>query len=136
MAIKQEFESLISAIKVYTDYYGYGLERTITSPVTGNSVYATKLRFDAFNGKLYVIIDKIRDTWEIELYIEDDLQNRIYSDFVKSNENFVVVGKKVQAMLSKLPRNEFKNPTDESFLRNFDSSMLYILEKEFMGYFI
>lgn len=131
--MKKEFDSLLKAIKVYTDFYGYGLERTITSPNVGSSPYATKQRFGAFNGKLFIKVDHFDGKWVVKVYIEDREGKRQFEDEVESDQDFIKTAKKVQAMLSKLPRNEFHTPMQESFLRDFDRSTLYILEEEFTG---
>jgi hypothetical protein len=83
------------------------------------------LRFDAFDGKLYVKFDNVDGSWEIE-----GLGKKTYEDSISSNEPLAKVSEKLQAMLSKLPRNEITQ-MEESFLLNFDKSALYILEREF-----
>lgn len=131
--MKNQFTSLLKAIKVYTDFYGYGLERTVTSPNLGEHVYATTQRFSAFNGKLIIKVDHYDGKWVVEAYIENEIGKKSFDEKVESDGNFVEVSKKVQAMMSKLPRNEIHTPMQESFLANFDRSALYILEQEFIG---
>lgn len=124
--MRQDFENILAAAKVYTNYLGYGQKRTETSPNVGISPFATIATFSAFNGELILKID-FDEKWiiTIERTGTAPSKKRIEADTKRKIAN------KLQAILSTLPRNDAFLTTESFYIRNYDKGLLHIVEREF-----
>jgi hypothetical protein len=136
MTDQQEIDLILQGIKKYAEFYGYGLERTVSGPNVGSSSFATVLRFNAFNGELFAKADKDGDDWNIEITLADNIGKQHFHKIITGSGPVTGVAKKLEDVLKELPKNSPKavNP-EEVFLQGFVKNSRYIVEQEYKELF-
>ena len=130
--MKEEFDKILQGIKVYTDFLGYNMLRQETGPQVGNSPFAVEQRFDAYNAELIIYLDKSEDTWRFGAFIKDPTGADVFKETWEGNEPYPVATKKIQDILSLLPRYTRKAMTlENAFLEQYVEGMRNIIVEEY-----